>query len=114
MCRPTDSGSVMLHTPSFSARITDLVSSQSLKSPTSETFPAVGATKTNLTTVSVGETGDPEATGDTSCPAGGRPPRFDTKAPASTPIPTRPAASSEPAAGDIVHDRGAMTRAQMA
>src|SRR5215831_4827686 len=107
-----DSGSVTLHRPFLSARIIgDLVSSQSLKSPTRETFPALGATKTNLTTVS--ETGELfTATGETRS-TGGRPPRFAVNAPAITPIPTKPAASSEPVMGDSVHERGAITRSQM-
>src|SRR5581483_6953914 len=89
----------------------DLVASQSLKSPTRETFDALGASSTNRTTVSAAlvETGSLSATGGT-CPTPWRPSRFSASAPARTPIPTRPAASSDPVTGDSVKERAATTR----
>ena len=49
-CRPTDSGSVTVHRPFLSAcaPLVTFVSSQSLKSPTRETFPALGREEDEL------------------------------------------------------------------
>src|SRR5262245_6848543 len=107
--RPTERGTVTDQTPPALTRVIGVVSTfQPLKSPTSDTFPACGATNWNVVTVTVSDTGTRVIGAGTAdgCSIVKRSPRFFAKEPPSTPMPTKPAARAMLAMGDAAKTRG--------
>src|SRR4051812_50174718 len=115
-CRPAGSFRATLHVPPVGVRVIGVAcASQLLKSPTTATVAACGATRTNLMTRTESEEGE---RGLLSAKASGPPVRYrpprSMLCPKKTPMPMRPAASAAPTSGESGRARGATSHRQRA